>query len=131
MIELSIKCPFCGQSLMDKEHLIDNCPGIKVIIEWKEKQGWAYLSALYGSYNTEYEFPRPKGEIGKFFCCHCKKELTSTRKCEECGAPMVRLDVMEGGILQICSRRGCKRHCIEFERLETELRAFYNAHGVL
>ena len=128
MIEIRVKCPKCGKSLMDEGHKIDNCPGIKVLIEWKGKRGWAYLSPLYGSYTTEYEFPRPKGEIGKFFCPYCESELTSPQVCEECRAPMVRMDFIEGGRIQICSRRGCKRHLVEFEDLETELRAFYNKY---
>ncbi len=130
MIQVNVKCPHCGKSLMDEGHKIDNRPGVKVLIEWKGKRGWAYLSSLYGSYTTEYEFPRPKGEIGKFFCPHCESELTSSRRCEECEAPMVGISLVEGGKIQICSRRGCKHHLVEFEDLETELRTFYNTYKV-
>lgn len=130
MIQVHVKCPCCGKSLMDDGHKIDGHSGIKILIEWKGKRGWAYLSALYGSYTAEYEFPRPKGEIGKFICPYCESELTSTRKCEACGTPMVVMDFIEGGAVQICSRRGCKHHLVEFENLETELRTFYNTYGV-
>jgi methionyl-tRNA synthetase len=128
MLEISVKCPHCGKSLMDENHKIDDCPGVRVVSEWDGKHGWTYLSALYGSYTTEWEFFPEEGTIIVFFCPHCSAKLTSTRECEECGASMVRLDVVRGGAVQVCSRRGCKHHLFEFENIETELRAFYNAY---
>ena len=53
-----------------------------------------------------------------------------TRLCEICKAPMVSFGFKEGGIIQICSRRGCKKHLIEFEDPEVELRAFYEKYSV-
>ena len=129
MIHVKLKCFHCGKNLMDKGFEIDNHPSIKVIIEYKEKQGILHLSSLYGSYNIDSEIEVPKGEIARFICPHCKSNLGSSRVCYECGAPMVTFESTLGGYLRICSRKGCKKHGIEFENLETELRAFYEKYS--
>lgn len=114
---------------MDSERQIDNKDSIKVRIEFADKQGFLWLSSLYGSYNIESEHDIPVGTLTRFFCPLCGAELKSTRTCEECRAPMVAMNFSEGGVVQICSRRGCKKHLIEFEDLEAELRAFYNRYS--
>lgn len=132
MIQVRVKCPDCGKSLMDEEHKISGAPSVKLIIEFDDKRGWAHLSSFYGDYTTEYEFPRASGIIAKFFCPHCNKELTSLRKCDKCSAPMVAMDFLEGyGNVLICSRRGCTHHLIEFEDIDNELREFFNIYGKL
>ena len=130
MIEVSVNCPHCGKSFMDQDHKVDNHPGVSLMAEVRNKRGWVRLSSLYGSYKVETEFPIPPGEITKFYCPHCNRELIGTRKCHECGASMVPLKFAEGGVVQICSRRGCKKHLIEFENLEQELSAFYNRYSL-
>lgn len=129
MIQLDVKCPHCGKTLMSKELKIDNNPSVKVKIEYKGKIGRLNLSSLYGSYNINLELDIPKGEIAKFFCPYCSIELKSTRICEVCKAPMVAFKSVRGGTVQICSRYGCKKHLIEFEDLETEIEAFYDAYS--
>jgi len=115
---------------MDEETKIDDHPSVKLSIEWGGQQGTLYLSSLYGSYNIDIGLPVPEGEVVKFFCPHCSGELTGTRRCEECDALMLPLRFREGGTVQICSRRGCKKHFIEFQDLETELRAFYDKYSL-
>lgn len=129
MIEVKVKCIHCGKSLMDEGFEIDDHPSIKVIIEYKGKQGILRLSSLYGSYNIDSEIDVPKGEIARFFCPHCRSDMTRGRMCDECGAPMVTFECASGGYLRICSRRGCKKHLVEFEDLETEIKAFYDAYS--
>ena len=129
MIEVKVKCIHCGKSLMDEGFEIDNHPSIKVIIEYKGNQGILRLSSLYGSYNIDSEIDVQEGEIVRFFCPHCKSDMTISRTCHECGAPMVTFEFVSGGRLQICSRRGCKKHLVEFEDLETEIKAFYDAYS--
>ena len=115
---------------MDENHKLDGMPCIKVIIEFDDKRSSAYLSSFWGSYTTDYEFPRPHGKIAKFFCPHCNTELASGRNCDKCSAPMVWMDFSEGfGRVLICSRRGCTHHLIEFEDIENELREFFNIYG--
>jgi NADH-quinone oxidoreductase subunit E len=128
-IQVNVKCPQCGKSLMDHEYKIDGHPSVKVTVEFKGKRGWVRLSSLYGSYNVAEEFPVPMGSVVRFFCPVCGSELKGTRICEQCNAPMIPLRFTEGGLVQICSRRGCKKHLIEFEDLEAELRTFYDRYS--
>ena len=129
MIQVNVKCPHCEQSLMDKDHKIDDHASIKVMIEFEGRKGWLSLSSLYGSYNTESEFAITDGEIVRFFCSKCNANLEGTRKCEKCNAPMIAVDFVNGGVVQICSRKGCKKHLIEFEDLEREIGAFYDTYS--
>ena len=129
MIQVNVKCPHCGKSLMDEEVKIDDHPSVKLNIQWSGKRARLCLSSLYGSYKVDSELPVPEGEVVKFFCPHCNVNLAGSRSCEKCNAPMVPLRFTEGGTVQICSRRGCKKHLIEFEELETALRAFYDKYS--
>jgi predicted RNA-binding Zn-ribbon protein involved in translation (DUF1610 family) len=130
MIEVNVKCPHCGKSLMDDEVKIDDRPSVKVNIQYKGERGRLRLSSLYGSYNIQSEVPIKDGHTVKFLCPHCNTELTSHRICEKCDAPMVSMKFAEGGTVEICSRRGCNKHLIEFENVESELRAFYNKYSL-
>ncbi|MEW6685733.1 MAG: hypothetical protein AB1393_05950 [Candidatus Edwardsbacteria bacterium] len=129
MIQVTVECPHCRKSLMDEKVKIDGHPSIKVMIEYMKERGTLYLSSLYGSYNIQSELLVPEGKIAHFFCPYCKAYLETTRICEKCEAPMVAMKFPRGGIIQICSRRGCKKHLVEFEDLETEIREFYEAYS--
>jgi (2Fe-2S) ferredoxin len=111
---VEVGCSRCNHSLMDQEYLIDGHPSIRVTISIGRKHGWLRLSSLYGSHNVEAEYEVPMDELINFFCPHCHVELTGASKCIECEAPMVPLIVRGGGIVQICSRRGCRGHMLDF-----------------
>ena len=128
MIQVKVRCPHCGKSLMQEKTIIDDHPSIKVMIEYKKKKGELLLSSLYGSYNVKSELDVPNGTMVDFFCPHCDTNLKTGRVCETCEAAMVGMSFFEGGRVQICSRSGCHKHLIEFEDLEKELMAFYNAY---
>ena len=128
MIQVKVKCPHCDKSLMEEKTKIDEVPSIKVIIEYKQKKGELFLSSLYGSYNVQSKLDVPKGAVVDFFCPYCGSSLKTGRICETCDAAMVGMNFHEGTRVQICSRRGCHKHLIEFEDLEKELLAFYNAY---
>ena len=129
MIHVNLKCHHCGNNLMDEEHLIHNHASVKLIVEYKGKKGNLHLSSRYGHFKIESDVNIPKGEIARFFCPHCNADLKSCRSCYECDAPLVTFESTLGGYLRICSRRGCEKHIIEFENLETELRAFYEKYS--
>ncbi len=129
MIEVELKCPLCAESLMDAKRKIDNRPAITVEIRYGKKKGKLRMSSLYGSYKVEMDIVCPDGKIGDLFCPHCKEGLKGSRNCEICQAPMVAFSLREGGTIQICSRRGCKKHLIEFEDPDLELRTFYEKSG--
>lgn len=110
---VEVSCPRCNHGLMDPEHKIDGYPSIRVTVAFEREHGWIWLSSLYGSYNVDSEHPRPLGTKGDFFCPHCHAELVGAAKCPECTTPMVPMIVRGGGIIQICSLRGCKGHMLD------------------
>jgi len=110
---ISVSCSRCNHSLMDPDHLIDGLPGVRVTVSFERKHGWLRLSCLYGSHSLESEYEIPMDQVLDFFCPHCHAELKGASDCPECGAPMVSLIVHGGGIVQVCSRRGCKGHMLD------------------
>ena len=128
-VSLSLKCTHCGKSLMDKEHLVDNEPSIKLVVEKSGKEGIINLSSIYGSYNYICDIEIPPGEIAVFKCTHCKAVLNSKPECLNCGADMVPFYLDMGGKVSICSRSGCKNHHVEFEDLSMALRKLYQEYG--
>jgi len=110
---VEVSCVRCNHSLMDPDYLVDGLPSIKVIVSFANKHGWLLLSSLYGSYKVSAEFDIPADSILNFFCPHCSAELNSATDCTECGAPMVAMIVKGGGMVQICSRQGCKSHMLD------------------
>ncbi len=110
---VEVSCSRCNHSLMDQNHLVDGYPSIQVTMSFGREHGWLRLSCLYGSYTVEREHEVPIDTVVNFFCPHCHAELAGASQCPECGAPMVPMIVRGGGIVQICSRRGCKGHMLD------------------
>lgn len=110
---VEVSCPRCNHNLMDREHYIDGYPSIRVTVSFNLKHGWLRLSCLYGSFSVDYEYEVPKDTVVNFFCPHCHAELVGASGCFTCGAPMVPLLIRGGGLVQICSRRGCKGHMLD------------------
>jgi NADH-quinone oxidoreductase subunit E len=110
---INVNCAHCNRSLKDETFTIDGQPSVRVTISSDHKQGWLRLSCLYGSYNFASEFEVSTGSVVTFLCPHCNVEFPSTLDCSVCAAPMVPMLVDGGGIVQICSRRGCKNHLLD------------------
>ncbi len=110
---LQVSCARCNHSLMDPRHLLDGLPVIRVTISFNNSHGRLNLSSLYGSDKTDAEFDIPDGAVVQMFCPHCHAELIGGAVCPECSAPMVPMIVKGGGIVQICSRNGCKGHLLD------------------
>ena len=110
---LYTSCPRCNHSLMDFKNLIDGHPSIRVTASFERKHGWLRLSSVYGSFRVESEYPIPTDTVVDFFCPHCHAEIVGAAGCTECGAPMVAMIVRGGGMVQICSRRGCRSHMLD------------------
>ena len=128
-LRVKVKCPYCKQSLMDTEKTVDDLPSVKVTIQHHDKRGFLYLSSIYGSYNIISEIHVPLGEIVLFSCPHCQSSLLTNDLCEKCHVPMTVFELEQGGKVQICSKRGCKKHLIEFSNLSQEISAFYDAYS--
>ncbi len=127
-VALSLKCRFCGESLMDKETLVDNEPSIKLNVKHQDKKGIINLSSIYGSYNYTCNIDVPAGEVAEFYCTHCDKEMNAENECLTCGAEMVPFYLDMGGKVSICSRSGCKNHHVEFEDLSLALKKMYQEY---
>jgi len=110
---LEVSCARCNHSLMDARHLIDGHPPVRVTVSFGNRHGWLMLSSLYGSYEVSTEHEIPPDTILNIFCPHCHAELIGGSKCSECNARMVPMVVRGGGVVQICSRRGCKGHMLD------------------
>lgn len=110
---VEVSCARCNHSLMDPDYLLDGCPSIRVIVTFENKHGWLLLSSLYGSYRVASEYTIPPDVVIHFFCPHCNAELIGAAECTECGAPMVPMIVKGGGMVQICSRHGCRSHMLD------------------
>ncbi|MCK4872978.1 MAG: NAD(P)H-dependent oxidoreductase subunit E [Phycisphaerales bacterium] len=110
-----VNCSRCNHSLMDPDHPIDGAPSIRLTMSSERQHGWIRLSALYGSFTVESEFGIRTSTVLDVFCPHCHGELKSPTTCPLCAAPMVTLFIRSGGVLQICSRRGCKGHMLDLE----------------
>ncbi len=110
---VEVSCARCNHSLMDPSHMIDGHPSIRVTVSFGSKHGWMTLSSLYGSYSVSTEYEIPADMIVNMFCPHCHAELIGGAKCGDCEAPMVPMIVRGGGVVQICTRRGCKGHLLD------------------
>lgn len=128
---VNVKCPYCRKSLMDEEKQIGGYPGVKTRIQYHEKTGILYLSAVFGSFNILSDIYIPKEEIVLFFCPECNASLLLKDLCEECKAPLAFLELKSGGTVQICSRRGCKYHFMDYTNFAQKLSAFYNTYSTL
>ena len=110
---VKLRCPHCNHGLLDPGYLIDDYPSVRLTAAFERKHGWIRLSSLYGSYNMKSEYEISPDTIVHFFCPHCHNELIAAASCPTCNAPMVPMLVPEGGIVTICSRRGCKNHMLD------------------
>jgi NADH:ubiquinone oxidoreductase subunit E len=110
---VQVSCPRCNHSLMDPSYEIDGYPSIRVTISFGDKHGWLRLSSMYGSYSVFSQYEIPEETVLHFFCPHCHAELIGATSCPACAAPMVPMIVRGGGVVQICSRRGCKSHMLD------------------
>ena len=110
---IEVSCPRCNHSLMDASYAIDGYPSIRVTVAFNNTHGWLRLSSLYGSYNVFSEYEVHPDTVVNFFCPYCHAELMGTNECPVCSAVMVPMIVRGGGMMQICSRRGCKSHMLD------------------
>ena len=106
-------CPRCNRSLMTTEQTLDGQPMIQVTVSFHSLHGWLRLSSLFGDHRIESEHAIPDDSLVDFFCPRCHAELRSPRLCPGCDAPTVRFLIKGGGIINLCSRRGCKEHALE------------------
>lgn len=112
---VDVNCPRCNHSLIDGDYIIDDHPCVRLTASFGSKHGWLRLSGLYGSFNLESEHDISPDTIINLFCPHCHAEMIGASNCVSCGAPMIPMIIKGGGMVQICSRRGCKNHMLDLD----------------
>jgi hypothetical protein len=129
-ISLIVKCLKCGHSLMDYKHKLNNLPSIQTKALCQGKEGRMWLSSTYACYDQETDLDIPHEATVDFFCPHCEEKLNSEIPCKICDAKMVKFNIEIGGVVSICSRKGCKNHYVLFEDLESAMRKYHREYGV-
>jgi NADH:ubiquinone oxidoreductase subunit E len=112
---LKISCAKCNHDLMDNDFLIDEQPSIRLTVALAGNHGSLRLSSVYGSYNSQAEYDIPMDSVVHIFCPHCHGELTHGLNCPTCGEMMVPLKIEDGGIIQICPKKGCPGHLLDLD----------------
>lgn len=124
-LTLFLKCPHCGESLMDSEHTVNRKPGIRISIETRNGPGNLWLCPIYGCFQHESDVDIQDNEIVTMRCPHCHEPLIRKVVCQHCNAPMVGFNINVGGKVNICSRKGCMNHFIVFEEADDLINLFY------
>ncbi len=127
-IPLIVKCPYCQNSLMDHNKLIKGEASIKLYFKSGDYSGTLNLCALYGCNERESDFKLHQGDIIDIFCPECEKNLKTKSICNICGAPVVDLRLVTGGIMRICSRVDCKKHSVLFEDIYEDMTRYFIKH---
>lgn len=128
-VSISVKCPHCNESLMNEDEPLNGKPSIGLTIKSRGDSGTLLLCANYGCYDQQSDIYVAKDDIVQMLCPHCKKELVTEVPCEECGAPMVTMNLKSGGKVSICSRKGCNKHFVAFDDLSDAIRKFHSEFG--
>ena len=127
---VTLKCPHCKKSLMNENVQLNDFESIKVTIKYHDSEGDIYLSAVYGCYDIISRIDVPEEELVLFFCPECKSSLMLEKTCDECDAPLASIELKTGGRVQICSRRGCRYHAIDYSDPSQKISALYTAFEV-
>ena len=98
---------------MNPDHLIDGHASVQLTAAYAGEKQTVRFSSLYGSGAVEYERDIPIDAASDFFCPHCNGALKGNASCPECDCPMAPMLVEGGGLVQICTKRGCKGHTLD------------------
>ena len=107
MLQLPVCCPYCRAALTEgsKVHLDAD-------VRDTHQDGRVYLSAVFGDHTIETDLDIPEGAVAEFRCPSCDQSLMLQMPCRLCGALMASIDIQSGGVLEFCSRRGCRAHAL-------------------
>lgn len=123
-IEVTVKCPNCGKSMMNSSVLVDEMPSIELEAVIEGRKGRVYLSQIYGSYNKIFEgvedIPDAVVQCG---CPSCHDLLPIVKTCT-CKAPVASVNLELGGSVNFCTRNGCRSHSLEFENPDDAFKLF-------
>ncbi len=125
MLLLDVSCPNCGVVLTEgqKVHL-------DAYIKDTNQEATVYLSAVFGDYSIDCDVTIPERAIVQFRCPSCEQSVMLEMPCRLCGAPMASLNIVKGGTLEFCSRRGCQGHALggfgDVDQMMTLINSMFN-----
>jgi hypothetical protein len=107
LLLLEVSCPNCRAVLTEgqKVHL-------EAYFKDTNRETTVYLSALFGDHAIASDAEIPQGAVGEFRCPRCDQSLMLQLPCRVCGAPMASLNIVTGGVVEFCARRGCQGHAL-------------------
>jgi hypothetical protein len=115
---------------MEPEVQVDGLDSILFIAKVGNSQGHLYLSQIYGSYNKIFRHVEDMvGSIVECSCPRCNTPFPVVGTCE-CAAPIIALNLKHGGIINVCTRNGCKEHSLEFEDINAAFSLFQSQDEV-
>lgn len=124
-----VNCPHCKKSLMDPYQPLHKHPSIRLKVVGQNGEGTLRLCAIYDCYDQNSELELVKDELVKVYCPSCNADLQSNMTCEVCSAPMVNFTLEIGGKVNVCSRKGCTNHNVNFVDLGSALDILYDKYG--
>jgi hypothetical protein len=99
-------CPQCREDLTVGEWI-----DLKLSLA-DGREGAISLSAYFSDYSAKPPFFIEEGALAHFFCPHCLTDLTTDRQCGLCLAPLFAMGIRTGGMIEVCTRKGCKGHAL-------------------
>jgi predicted RNA-binding Zn-ribbon protein involved in translation (DUF1610 family) len=107
LLLLELSCPYCNRVLTKGTKVL-----LDAFLKDTHQDGQVALSALFGDYTIDTDLSIPDGAIAEFRCPECDASIMLALPCRLCGAPMASLNIVSGGYLEFCSRRGGKGHAL-------------------
>ena len=107
MLLLDVCCPNCNAVLTHGQRV-----HLDAYIRETSQEATVYLSAVFGDYTIDCDVKIPDGAIVQFRCPTCDESIMLQTPCRLCGAPLASLNIVRGGSVEFCSRRGCKGHAL-------------------
>ena len=107
MLLMELTCPQCAALLTDGT----KAP-LGAHVRDTNQEGELLLSALFGDYTIETDLDLKDGMIVDFHCPRCEASIMLPLACKLCGAPMASLNLVRGGYIEFCSRKGCRGHAL-------------------
>lgn len=107
LLLMDLACPQCGAPVTDGDRV-----RLDARVRETGEAGVVVLSAIFGDYSVASDLRVEEGMIVDFACPTCEASLGLPVTCKLCRAPMAALNLVRGGYLEFCSRRGCRAHGI-------------------
>ncbi len=107
LLVMGLSCPNCGDVLTEGEEI-----HLMGYVKQTHQEGDVWLSAVFGEYSVRSDLQIPEGATVEFRCPTCDIGLQLNTPCKLCGAPLVSVNLTDGGYIEFCSRRGCRAHAL-------------------